>query len=327
MKKVILCTTTRNHLRFLIPLIENLCKRSIVILYCNVSEVANDSLYPKLIEFVYTYKTFSILDLSKKDTLLEVSKSAESLLVTSGTSNRWHHLDYTLCKEVSCKSYAIQHGLSQEGITRLPEYHFSADHVFTWVKERYILEDASTHREKFIPIGVPNHYYEKSERIENSKVFFMTKCFDARDDQDIKLDTSSSEWKGIYTSKWKKETWDIIGDICSDDEVCIFVRHPTAFEDLHPKLEEILKRKNKILADNKWIKENNLLRSQLYSMGSKYYVIYPSSCFVDCRLNGLDYELFVDYNSNVPVLTDLQEVIVDLNVTKKIADILLGDKI
>lgn len=325
MKKVILCTTTRNHLRFLIPLIENLCKRSIVILYCNTSEVANDSLYPKLIELISTYKTFSILDISQKESLLEISKSAESLLVTSGTSIQWHHFDFSLCRQVPCRTYSIQHGISQEGITRLPQYYFSSDYVFTWVKKEYILDNVSTPKEKFIPIGVPDHFYEKTQRVDGSKVFFMTKCFDAVDEQDLKLDTSGSEWKGIYTNSWKKDTWDKIDQLCSDAEPCFFIRHPTAGETLYPKLKEILKRKNKILVDNAWLKQNNILRSQLYSMGSKYYVVYPSSCFIDCELNGLDYELFIDYNSNVPILSDLKEVIVDLNVTEKIADILLGE--
>jgi hypothetical protein len=68
-----------------------------------------------------------------------------------------------------------------------------------------------------------------------------------------------------------------------------------------------------------------MLRSQLYSLGSKYYITYPSSCFIDCALNGIDYELFVDYNSKVPVLSDINKVLVELNVTEKIANILLGE--
>ena len=46
--------------------------------------------------------------------------------------------------------------------------------------------------------------------MEGSKVFFLTNGFDKPNSQDIKLDTSSGEWSGIYTLKWKEETWDKI---------------------------------------------------------------------------------------------------------------------
>ena len=326
MQKVILCSTTRNHLRFLIPLIESLClKNTFVLLYCSISEIANDSINSKLYELHRTYKTFKILDLSAQQEVIDFSKDANSLLVTSGTSNQYHYFDYELCKQLSCKTFAIQHGISQEGITRLPQYNFSADYVFTWIKDDYILPNVSTPKEKFIPIGVPNHFYEKTDKIEGSKIFFLTNGFDKPNDQDLKLDISRSEWGGIYTEEWKNSTWNSIEDKFSDDN-CFFVRHPTCIGgDLHPTLKRILTKQNKTIVDNVWLQNNNINRSQLYSLGSKYYVTYPSSCFIDCALNGLDYEVFIDYNGNVPVLSDVKEVLVGLNVTEQISNILRGN--
>ena len=158
MKKIILCSTSRNHLRFLIPLIENLCKRSIVLLYCNLSEITNDSLYYKLIQLQGIYKTLMVVDLSDTQTFDTFVQQANCLLVTTGTSIQWHKFEYDLCNRVPCKTYALQHGVSQEGITRFPEYNFSADNVLTWVKDEYILDNVSTPREKFIPVGVPDHF-------------------------------------------------------------------------------------------------------------------------------------------------------------------------
>jgi len=305
----------------LIPLIEKLCTKSFVILYCNYDEVSNDSLFSKIIELLHTYKTFIIMNLSDKLKVIEISKDAEALLVTSGTSNKWHHLDYNLCNEVFCKSYAIQHGISQEGITRLPHYSFSADYVFTWVRGKYILDDVATPREKFIPVGVPNHYYEKTDRVDNSKVFFFTKGFDEPDIADLKLSISRSEWGGIYTQEWKNDTWNKIEE--SVDGECYFVRHPTCNGgELHPTLQRILNKPNTHLVDNSWLESNNLNRSQLYSLGYEYHITYPSSCFIDCVLNGLDYNLFVDYNGNVDVLTESS--LEGINATDKIYNILMS---
>ena len=50
-----------------------------------------------------------------------------------------------------------------------------------------------------------------------------------------------------------------------------------------------------------------------------------ASRFIDCALNSLDYEVFIDYNGNVPVLSDVKEVLAGLNVTEQIADLLLED--
>jgi hypothetical protein len=57
-------------------------------------------------------------------------------------------------------------------------------------------------------------------------------------------------------------------------------------------------------------------------MCDEYYITYPSSCFIDCMLNGLDYKMFVDYNGNVDVL-DSEEKLQSINCTKKICEILL----
>jgi len=56
-------------------------------------------------------------------------------------------------------------------------------------------------------------------------------------------------------------------------------------------------------------------------MCEKYYIIYPSSCFVDCLLNDIDYNLFVDYNGNVDVLS--KDSLESINATNKICNLLL----
>lgn len=325
MKKIIICNNTRNHLRFIIPIVQSLCEKGHeVLLYSPIHEINSDTIAYKVAEFLEKYDRFYFLDTSQSKEFFEYSNQADAMLVTSGTSNQYHRFDYNLCRGVLCKTYAIQHGLSQEGITRLPQYHFSADHVFTWIKEEYILDDVSTPKEKFIPVGVPNHFYEKTDTVKGSKVFFFTTGFDKPNSQDIKIDTFGGEWSGIYTTKWKEETWDKITEL--SDGICYYVRHPTSIGgDLHPKLQSLLKQENKFLVDNTWLNNNNLDRSQLYSLGEKYYITYPSSCLIDCELNNLDYEVFVDYNGKVSVLSNLNEVLQGLNTTEKIVEILLQD--
>ena len=322
MKKVILCTMTRNHLRFLIPMIEYMCDEGHeVLLYTNFNEITNDSLAYKINQFSEKYETFYVLNISQESELIDYSVSANSMLVTSGTSNVYHSIDYNLCKKVSCKTFAIQHGISQEGITRLGKYHFSADHVITWIKREHLLDDVTTPMEKFISVGVPNHYYDTIDCNVGSKVFLLTNGFDNPNHGDIKLETHGGEWSGIYTTEWKEETWKRIDEL--SEGVCYFIRHPTVGgRELHPTLEKILKRKNKFLVDNRWLHQNNLNRSQLYSIGSKYYVTYPSSCWIDCYLNGVDYEVFVDYNSKVDVL--LEDSLEGINKTNKICNLLLA---
>ena len=90
---------------------------------------------------------------------------------------------------------------------------------------------------------------------------------------------------------------------------------------MHPTLEKILTKENKILVDNVWLSQNNLNRSDLYSLGSKYYVTYPSSCWVDCLLNDVDYEVFVDYNTNVDIL--LEDSLEGYDKTTEICNLLL----
>ena len=322
MKKIVLCSTSRNHLRFLIPLIENLCKRSIVLLYCNASEISNDSLAYKLQQLQSIYKTLMILDLSQRDLFQNFVEGANSLLVTTGTSNQCHRFEYELCKSINCKTFAIQHGISQEGITRLPHYYFSADKVITWIKEEYLHPNVATPKDKFIFVGVPNHHFEKISSIKGAKVFFFTNYFDKPNNEDLKLESSCHEWGGIYTTKWKEETWDKI--ISLSDGPCFFVRHPTRNGgNLHPKLNFILKKEDKHLVDNAWLSKNGVNRSQLYSLGSKYYVTNPSSCWIDCYLNGVDYEVFVDYNSKVDVL--LEDSLQGVNKTAEICELLLQD--
>lgn len=62
-------------------------------------------------------------------------------------------------------------------------------------------------------------------------------------------------------------------------------------------------------------------RVLLYSLGSKYYVTYPSSCFIDCLLNGVDYEVFIDYNGRVRIFTE--DSLESINSTNKICKTLL----
>lgn len=321
MKKVILCTMTRNHLRFLIPMIETLCGSGHeVLFYTNFGEIVNDTLSYKINQFSEKYDNFYVLDLSDENRLIDYSVDANSMLVTSGTSNIYHSIDYNLCKKVKCKTFAIQHGISQEGITRLSRYHFSADYVIIWIKKENLLKDVTTPIEKFISVGVPNYFYQQTNKIEDGKVFFFTNGFDKPNSEDIKLETHGGEWSGIYTTKWKEETWKKIEEL--SEGTCYYVRHPTTIGGiLHPMLESILTKENKILVDNNWLSKNNLNRSQLYSLGSKYYVINPSSCWIDCMLNDVDYELFVDYNSNVDIL--LEDSLQGVNKTAEICELLL----
>lgn len=295
---------TRNHLRFLIPMIEYMCDEGHeVLLYTNFNEITNDSLAYKIGQFSEKYENFYVLNINQESELIDYSASSNSMLVTSGTSNVYHSIDYNLCKKVSCKTFAIQHGISQEGITRLGKYHFSADHVITWIKKEHILDDVTTPIEKFIPVGVPNHYYDTIDCNKGSKVFFFTNGFDKPNHSDIKLETHGGEWSGIYTTDWKEQTWKRIEEL--SEGVCYFIRHPTVIGgELHPTLQRILKKKNKFLVDNVWLSQNNLNRSQLYSIGSKYYVTYPSSCWIDCILNDVDYEIFKDYNSKIDILME-----------------------
>tara|TARA_S200002703_G_scaffold89172_1_gene76988 strand:+ start:674 stop:1630 length:957 start_codon:yes stop_codon:yes gene_type:complete len=318
MKKVILCTMTRNHLRFLIPIIKTLCDgEHEVLLYTNFGEIVNDTLSYKIDEFSEKYENFYVLDLSDEKRLIQYSIDANSMLVTSGTSNVYHSIDYNLCKKVKCKTFAIQHGLSQEGITRCPEYHFSADHVLTWVKGDNILKDATTPKEKFIPVGVPDHYYDEYNKDKAGKIFFFTSFFDVDNSEDEKIS------RGIYTEQWKDETWNHINELCSGDTLCYFVRHPAVERNnLHLIFRKILKRENKVVIDNQWLKKNSIKRSELYSFGSEYYVTYPSSCFIDCLLNDLDYNLFVDYNGNIDILS--KDSLESLNATNKICNLLLS---
>lgn len=321
MKTIILCTTSRNHLRFLLPIIENLCKDNKVLLYCNYNELGNDTLCYSVESFLEKYENFHTLDLHETHEFDSFAQEAHALLVTTGSSVIYHKFEFDLCKNVPCKTYAIQHGISQEGITRIPDIYYSADHVLTWVKKENIIKNAATPKAKFISVGVPNHYYERTEKIKNSKIFFFGRCFDAVDSSDIKLDTSIGFWKGIYTKKWKHKVLDEIDELC-DGSPCYLVRHPGANEDLHPKIKNILRKDNTFLVDNNWLEMNNLKRNQLYSMCDEYYITYPSSCFIDCMLNGLDYKMFVDYNGNVDIL-DSKEKLQSINCTKKICEILL----
>ena len=321
MSKVILSSFTRNHLRFLIPMVKYMCEKgNEVLLYTNFAEIANDALAFKINEYVDKYPRFYTLDASQEKSLLEYAENANSLLVTSGTSNQYHAYDFNLCKKVSCKTFAIQHGISQEGITRLPQYYFSADKVFAWIKEENLHPDVSTPKEKFIFIGVPNHHFGSIPPIKDAKVFFFTNGFDKPNVQDIKLETSGGDWGGIYTTAWKEETWDKI--LTLSDGPCYYVSHPTCNGgSLHPKVEYLLKKDDKHLVDNTWLSRNNINRSQLYSLGTKYYVTNPSSCWIDCMLNDVDYEVFVDYNSNVDIL--LEDSLQGVNKTAEICEMLL----
>jgi len=320
MNKIILSTFTRNHLRFLIPMVKYLCEKGEeVLLYTNFAEVSNDAVAYKINEYVDKYPRFYTLNSSEEKRLIEYSEDAKSLLVTSGTSNQYHSYDFNLCKKVHCKTFAIQHGISQEGITRLPKYYFSADKVITWIKEEYLHPDVTTPKEKFIFVGVPNHYYENIPPIKDAKVFFFTNGFDKPNNEDIKLETSSGDWRGIYTTEWKEKTWDRIEEL--SEGTCFYVRHPVSGGSIHPKLKKIIDKKDKFLVDNAWLVHNKINRSQLYSIGSKYYVTNPSSCWIDCMLNEVDYEILIDYNSSVGIF--LEDSLMGINKTKEICELLI----
>ena len=322
MKRVLICCTSRNHLRFLIPLIEELTRRAYVLLYCNVSEIKQDSYHYKLVEMVQSNQNLRVTDLSDQQSFADFYRHTNSLLVTTGSDSQWHQKEFYLTENAKCKTFAIQHGMSQDGITRHPARHFSADHVLTWVKPGQITESAALDKDKFISVGVPNHYYEKVKKFEGSKVFLFTSFFDLSNEQDIKLETSKGEWSGIYTKKWKEETWNKIDELCDNDDICFFVRHPCCEKKpLHPTFQKILERPNKVVLDTRYFQEHGVSRSMVYSLGSKYYVTYPSSCWLDCYLNGVDYEVFVDYNSNVDIL--LEDSLQGINKTAEICELLL----
>jgi hypothetical protein len=317
MKRIIICNTSRNHLRFIIPIVRTLQQMNYeTILLTNANEIFQDDLCE-----IFGDLEVDALDInSYYNDIPDLTKESESFLVTTGSSSIYHKIEYEACKISKCKTFAIQHGLSQEGITRIPEISYSADHVLTWVNDEHVIKNAKS-ASKFISVGVPDHEYTSTTKIENSKIFFFGRCFDAIDDQDIKLDVNkNSFWSGIYTKKWKDETLDQINRICDTDEPCYFVRHPGANEKIHSMIVNILKRKNKFLIDNDWLKNNNIKRHQLFSMCDQHYVTYPSSCFIDCILNQLDYQLFVDYNGNVDVLNE--KSLKKINATNDICKIL-----
>lgn len=317
MNRIIISNTSRNHLRFIIPIIKNLQESNHeVLLLTNANEIFQDDLCE-----IFGDLEVDALDInSYYSDIPDLTKKSKSFLVTTGSSSIYHKIEYESCKIAKCKTFAIQHGLSQEGITRIPEISYSADHVLTWVGEEYVLKNAKS-RDKFISVGVPNHEYTSTNKIKDSKIFFFGRCFDAVDEQDIKLDTNkSSFWSGIYTKKWKDDTLDVIDKLCDVETPCYLVRHPGANETIHPKIKNIISRQNKFLVDNFWLENNNIKRHQLFSMCDQYYVTYPSSCFVDCILNQLDYELFVDYNGNVDILTE--KSFKKINATKEICKIL-----
>lgn len=304
-------------------MIEELTKSAYVLLYCNMFEIQQDTYHYKLVEMVQSNSNLRVIDLSDQQSFADFYRHTNSLLVTTGSDSQWHQKEFYLTENAKCKTFAIQHGMSQDGITRHPARHFSADHILTWVKPENITESAALDKDKFISVGVPNHYYEKVKKFEGSKVFLFTSFFDLSNEQDIKLETSKGQWSGIYTKKWKEETWNKIDELCDNDDVCFFVRHPCCErESIHPKFRKILSRPNKVVLDSEYFHENGVSRSMIYSLGSKYYVTYPSSCWIDCLLNEVDYEVFVDYNSNVDVL--LEDSLMGINKTKEICEILLS---
>lgn len=319
MKRVIITCTTRNFLRFIIPIVEQLLNKCDLVLYCNDELNYDKSRFDYLKSIQKENKSFRIISINKDISHLIDENTV--ILVTSGTSSPYHHFEYEFAKKA--KSYSIQHGLSQEGITRLPQYDYSSHYVFTWVRDEYILKDAKTPREKFIPVGIPDHYFETFDYDREGKVFFLGNCFERDNSSDIKLETSSSEWSGIYTTKWKEETWNKFFELSDNQEPCYFVLHPASSGPSHPVFQKILKNPTNYCVDTNWLLHNDLSRSQIYSLAEKYYITYPSSCFIECFMRGLDYEVFVDYNSNIPILVDPEKVFVDVNVTSKIVSILL----
>ena len=58
---------TRNHLRFLVPMIRILCDNGHeVLLYTNFSEIVNDTIAYKINEYSEKYINFYVLDLSQE---------------------------------------------------------------------------------------------------------------------------------------------------------------------------------------------------------------------------------------------------------------------
>ena len=86
------------------------------------------------------------------------------------------------------------------------------------------MDNVSTPREKFIPVGVPDHFYEEIEQIENSKMFFMTSFFDIENSQDDKI------FRKIYNEDWKEETWDKIDELCSGRWCILYSKAPCCGE-------------------------------------------------------------------------------------------------
>lgn len=320
MKRVIITCTTRNFLRFIVPIVEELLGKCDLILYCNDELKYDSSRYQYLCELQSKNSNFKIISINND--ISSIIDKETVILVTSGTSSPYHQFEYEFAKKA--KSFAIQHGLSQEGITRLPHYTYSADYVLTWVKKEYIHENVATPKEKFIPIGVPNHYFEEFNYEREGKVFFLGNCFERDNSSDIKLETSSSEWSGIYTVKWKEETWNKFFELSDNNNPCYFILHPAASSPSHPTFQKILKNPTNYCVDSSWLKHNNLSRSHLYSLAENYYITYPSSCFIECFLRNIDYEVFVDYNGNIPILVDVEEIFADVNVTSKIANLLIS---
>ena len=61
MKKIILSTMARNHLRFLVPMIKKLCDDGHeVLLYTNFGEIVNDTIAYKINEFSERYNNFYV---------------------------------------------------------------------------------------------------------------------------------------------------------------------------------------------------------------------------------------------------------------------------
>jgi hypothetical protein len=320
MKKVIITCTTRNFLRFIVPIVEGILEKCDLILYCNEELKYDLSRYQYLLELQYKNDNFKIISINKD--ISSIIDKETVILVTSGSSSPYHQFEYEFAKK--SKSFAIQHGLSQEGITRLPHYTYSADYVLTWVKEEYIHEEVATPKEKFIPVGIPNHYFQEFDYKRDGKVFFLGNFFEKDNSSDIKLETSSSEWAKIYTRDWKEKTWDTFFELSNNNTTCYFILHPAASSPSHPTFQKILNNPTNYCVDTAWLNHNNLSRSSLYSLAKNYYITYPSSCFVECFLRNIDYEVFVDYNSNIPILVDIEKIFAGINVTDKIINLLIS---
>ena len=89
MNKIILCSFTRNHLRFLIPMVKYLCEGgNEVLLYTNFAEIANDALAHKINEYSEKYSSFYALILVKnKDFLIMQKMLIQCLLLLEQVIN------------------------------------------------------------------------------------------------------------------------------------------------------------------------------------------------------------------------------------------------